>query len=63
MNQMDEGGNFALKYALTRGERNELHDLMKRGANVNQIDTKGRNLLHHAINMSSDSADATFEVE
>lgn len=33
------------------------------GANINQIDNKGRNLLHHAINMSSATADATFETE
>ena len=33
------------------------------GADINLIDTKGRNLLHHAVNMSAATADATFETE
>ena len=32
-------------------------------ADINQTDNKGRNLLHHAINMSSSTADATFDIE
>jgi ankyrin repeat protein len=37
--------------------------LIEKGADVNQIDNKGRNLLHHAVNMSAATADATFETE
>lgn len=60
---MDKGGLFALKYALIRRQDDEIKRLVNRGANINQIDTKGRNLLHHAVNMSSSTADATFETE
>ena len=63
VNQMDIGGLFALKYALIRRQNNKIQELLDRGANINQIDNKGRNLLHHAINMSSSTADATFESE
>ena len=63
-NQMDVTGLFALKYALIRREEETIAWLVKEhGANVNQIDTKGRNLLHHAVNMASASADATFDAE
>ncbi len=60
---MDNSGLFALKYALIRRHNNKIDELLQRGANINQIDNKGRNLLHHAINMSSATADATFETE
>ena len=60
---MDTSGLFALKYALIRRSNDGIEQLLKRGANINQIDNKGRNLLHHAINMSSATADATFETE
>jgi ankyrin repeat protein len=61
--QMDNSGLFALKYALIRRENKEIEKLVALGADINQIDTKGRNLLHHAVNMSSATADATFETE
>lgn len=60
---MDTSGLFGLKYALIRRENDEIENLLKRGANINLIDNKGRNLLHHAVNMSSATADATFETE
>jgi hypothetical protein len=61
---MDVTGLFALKYALIRRSEEQIHNLVtKHKANINLIDTKGRNLLHHAVNMSSASADATFETE
>lgn len=41
----------------------QINKLLDREADINLIDNKGRNLLHYAINMSSASADATFEVE
>ena len=64
VNQMDVTGLFALKYALIRRSEEQIHNLVtKHKANINLIDTKGRNLLHHAVNMSSASADATFETE
>lgn len=63
INQMDQGGLFALKYALIRRQDDEIKRLVSKGANINQIDNKGRNLLHHAVNMSSSTADATFETE
>jgi len=64
VNQMDVTGLFALKYALIRRDGKQIDMLVKEWkANINQIDTKGRNLLHHAVNMSSASADATFETE
>jgi len=33
------------------------------GAEINLTDTKGRNILHHAVNNSSATADASFESE
>jgi len=60
---MDVGGLFALKYALIRREDSEIKRLVSLGADINQVDNKGRNLLHHAVNMSSATADATFETE
>jgi ankyrin repeat protein len=60
---MDNSGLFALKYALIRRDDKGIEILLEKGANINQIDNKGRNLLHHAINMSSATADATFETE
>ena len=61
--QMDNSGLFALKYALIRRENTDIEKLVSLKADINQIDTKGRNLLHHAVNMSSATADATFETE
>ena len=52
-----------MKYALLRRQNNEIDKLISKGGNVNQIDNKGRNLLHHAVNLSSASSDATFETE
>ena len=60
---MDKSGLFALKYALIRRNSVLIQKFIDRGANINLIDHKGRNLLHHAVNMSSASADATFETE
>ena len=61
---MDVSGLFALKYALIRRDDKEIERLAKDcKANVNLLDHKGRNLLHHAVNMSSATADATFETE
>jgi len=48
---------------LIRRNNEEISRLVGKGADINQIDTKGRNLLHHAINMSAATADATFETE
>ena len=61
---MDSYGLYALKYAMIRRNGDEIQKLVTtyRG-NINQIDGKGRNLLHHAINMSSSTADATFDIE
>ncbi len=64
MNQMDTYGLYALKYAMIRRSSDEIYKLTTTfKANINQIDGKGRNLLHHAINMSSSTADATFDIE
>ena len=64
MNQMDSYGLYALKYAMIRRNADEIQKLVTvYKANINQIDGKGRNLLHHAINMSSSTADATFDIE
>lgn len=60
---MDKTGLFALKYALIRRESDTIQTFIDKNANINLIDNKGRNLLHHAVNMSSASADATFETE
>ena len=50
INSIDINGNFALKYALLNKNIPELEKLIERGADINLIDFKGRNLLHHAIN-------------
>jgi len=64
VNQMDASGLYALKYALIRRSNPAIEKLVKEyGADINQVDRKGRNLLHHAVNMSSATADATFETE
>lgn len=60
---MRNGINFALKYALERRQEDEIKKLVSKGANINQVDYKGRNLLHYAVNMSRSTADATFETE
>ena len=60
---MDHSGLFALKYALIRRQDSEIRRLHQLGADINQRDKSGRNLLHHAVNMSSATADATFETE
>lgn len=64
VNAMDASGLFALKYAVIRREGPEIASLVgQHGADINQVDGHGRNLLHHAINMSSATADATFDIE
>lgn len=61
---MDSSGMYALKYAMIRRSDGEINKLAKQyKANVNQVDGKGRNLLHHAVNLSSATADATFDTE
>jgi ankyrin repeat protein len=54
---------FAMKYALIRRHNAELQKLLDNYGNINQLDNRGRNLLHHAVNMSSATADASFETE
>lgn len=64
INQMDASGLFALKYALIRREGDSIRELVQHyKADVNWLDGKKRNCLHHAVNMSSATADATFETE
>ena len=61
--QMSRQGMFALKIALVRRQEKEIEYLVGKGADINQHDTKGRNLLHIAVNFSSSGSDATFEIE
>jgi len=63
INQMSKAGVFVLKIALLRRDDNEIKRLVGHGAEINLKDQHGRNLLHIAINMSSSTADATFETE
>ena len=64
VNQMDASGFYALKYAMVRRSDKEIVKLVKTySANINQVDGKGRNLLHHAVNLSSATADASFDTE
>lgn len=64
VNQRDSSGLYALKYALIRRDGPAIDKLVKQyKADVNLVDLNGRNLLHHAINMSSATADASFETE
>ena len=60
---MSKAGIFPLKIALLRRDDAEIRRLVEFGAKINLEDNKGRNLLHIAINMSSATADATFETE
>lgn len=48
---------------MVRRDNDELTRLCSIGAKINILDTNHRNLLHHAVNMSSTTADATFETE
>ena len=63
INQMSRAGVFVLKIALLRRDDAEIRRLVGLGADINLKDQHGRNLLHIAINMSSSTADATFETE
>ena len=64
VDQMDASGFTALKYAVIRRSVPEINSLVSdHGAKINIVDHQGRNLLHHAVNLSSATADATFEVE
>ena len=64
VNQMDASGFYALKYAMVRRTDAEILKLVNQfNANINQVDSHGRNLLHHAVNLSSATADATFDTE
>lgn len=63
INAMSKAGVFALKMALIRRNSDEIRALVSRGADINQLDHLGRNLLHEAVKMSSATADATFETE
>jgi ankyrin repeat protein len=60
---MSKAGVFVLKIALLRRDDDEIKRLVGLGAEINLKDQHGRNLLHIAINMSSSTADATFETE
>ena len=60
---ISKSGVFALKIALIRRDDEEIKRLVNLGADINQTDQDGRNVLHFAINMSSATADATFETE
>lgn len=60
---MSNAGVSVLKIALMRRDNEEIRRLVRMGAELNMIDRQGRNLLHHAIEKSSSSADATFETE
>ena len=64
VNQIDASGLYALKYALIRRDGPQIDELVKQyKADINLLDNKQRNCLHHAVNMSSATADATFESE
>ena len=60
---MNSQGDFALKFAVMRRNNEEIKSLIMKGADINQIDNKKRNVLHHAINMSSATGDTNFETE
>lgn len=64
VNQIDASGLYALKYALIRRDGKQIDMLVRQyNANINLLDQEQRNCLHHAVNMSSATADATFETE
>ena len=63
INHLNNNDDFALKIALLRKDMPTVRHLMSRGADINLVDKRGRNLLHFAINMSSAAADANFEIE
>jgi len=63
INQVDKAGSFALKEACIRTNQPEIEKLVQHGADINKRDHKNRNILHFAINQSSASSDATFEME
>jgi len=63
INQKDSNCISALQHAFNRKQYNEIGRLVGIGADINLTDTKGRTLLHQAVNMSSATADASFETE
>lgn len=50
---MDKYGLFVLKYNLIRRNEKDLEKHFLKGANINTIDNRGRNMLYHTINISS----------
>ena len=63
INVINDAGMTPLNYCVQNGKHSAVEDFLKLHANPNFKDKKDRNSLHHAVNTSSSSADASFEME
>jgi len=59
----NDAGLSPLIVCVQKGKLDNAEALLEAGANPNFKDHMGRTALHHAINSSSSSADASFEME
>ena len=63
INTRNDKGEIPLIYWINQKNIKNAEFLLRIGADPNFADNKGRNALHHAVNMANADADASFEME